>query len=147
MEKHIMEKSNMRLDKEIAILKNNLSRVAIQRMIEDGKILVNDKKVKSSYKVNIGDIITIEEEEVIETDLKPQEMPLDIIYEDNDLLVVNKAKGMVVHPGNGNPDGTLANAVMARCKESLSGIGGKIRPGIVHRIDKDTSRINYSCQE
>ena len=147
MEKHIMEKSNMRLDKEIAILKKNLSRVAIQRMIEDGKILVNDKKVKSSYKVNIGDIITIEEEEVIETDLKPQEMPLDIIYEDNDLLVVNKPKGMVVHPGNGNPDGTLANAVMARCKESLSGIGGKIRPGIVHRIDKDTSRINYSCQE
>lgn len=147
MEKYIIEESNIRIDKEIAILKNSLSRVAIQRMIEDGKILVNDKKVKSSYKVNKGDIITIEEEEAIEIDLKPQEIPLDIIYEDNDLLVVNKAKGMVVHPGNGNPDGTLANAVMSKCKESLSGIGGKIRPGIVHRIDKDTSRINYSCKK
>ena len=145
MEKHIIEESNIRLDKEITRLKEDLSRVAIQRMIEEGKILVNYKKVKVSYKVNSGDIITIEEEDAIETDLKPQEIPLDIIYEDNDLLVVNKAKGMVVHPGNGNPDGTLANAVMSKCKESLSGIGGKIRPGIVHRIDKDTSRINYSC--
>lgn len=147
MEKYIIKEGDIRLDKEISKLKNDLSRVAIQRMIEEGKILVNDKKVKSSYKVNIGDSITIEKEETIEADLKPQDIPLDIIYEDNDLLVVNKAKGMVVHPGNGNPDGTLANAVMSKCKESLSGIGGKIRPGIVHRIDKDTSRINYNCEK
>jgi len=145
MDKYIIEESNLRLDKEIAKVKNTLSRMAIQRMIEEGKILVNGKSVKSSYKVSSGDIITIEEEEIVEADLKPQEIPLDIIYEDNDLLVVNKEKGMVVHPGNGNPDGTLANAIMSICKESLSGIGGKIRPGIVHRIDKDTSRINYSC--
>jgi len=147
MDKYIIEESNLRLDKEIAKVKNTLSRMAIQRMIEEGKILVNGKSVKSSYKVSSGDIITIEEEEIVEADLKPQEIPLDIIYEDNDLLVVNKEKGMVVHPGNGNPDGTLANAIMSICKESLSGIGGKIRPGIVHRIDKDTSRINYDCKK
>ena len=72
---------------------------------------------------------------------------INIIYEDNDILIVNKEKGMVVHPGNGNPDGTLVNAVMAKCKGSLSGIGGKIRPGIVHRIDKDTSRTSNSCKK
>lgn len=110
-------------------------------MIKNGKILVNGKQEKPSYKTNIGETLTIEEEKAEEIDLKPQEMPLDVIYEDDDMLVINKEKGIVVHPGNGNPDGTLANAVMARCKGGLSGIGGKIRPGIVHRIDKDTSGL------
>lgn len=119
----------------------------MQRLIEEGKILVNEKQEKPSYKVNEGDIIKIEKEEPQEIDLKPQEIPIDIIYEDKDILIINKAKGMVVHPGNGNPDGTLVNAVMAKCKDSLSGIGGKIRPGVVHRIDKDTSRTNNNCQE
>lgn len=136
-----------RIDKIIAKLEEDMSRATVQRMIENGEILVNGKKVKTSYKTNIGDIITIEEKKIEEIAMKPQDIPIDIVYEDDDLLVVNKAKGMVVHPGNGNPDGTLANAVMAKCKESLSGIGGKIRPGIVHRIDKDTSRFSNDSKK
>ena len=139
------EEENIRLDKIIANIDNSISRTSVQRLIEEGKILVNKKQEKPSYKVNEGDIIEIEKEEPQEIDLKPQEIPIDIIYEDKDILIINKEKGMVVHPGNGNPDGTLVNAVMAKCKDSLSGIGGKIRPGVVHRIDKDTSRTNNSC--
>ena len=130
-----------RLDKIVSKIETNLSREAIQRMIKSGKILVNGKVEKPSYRTELDDIITIEQEVPEEIELKPQEMPLDIIYEDDEMLVINKEKGIVVHPGNGNPDGTLVNAVMARCKGSLSGIGGKIRPGIVHRIDKDTSGL------
>ena len=130
-----------RLDKVVSNLEQNISREAIQRMVKTGKILVNGKQEKASFKTTVGDLITLEEEIPEEIELKPQEMPLDIIYEDDDMLVINKEKGIVVHPGNGNPDGTLANAVMAKCKGSLSGIGGKIRPGIVHRIDKDTSGL------
>lgn len=141
------DEQNIRLDKIIASIDNSISRTSVQRLIEEGKILVNEKQEKPSYKVNEGDIIKIEKEEPQEIDLKPQEIPIDIIYEDKDILIINKAKGMVVHPGNGNPDGTLVNAVMAKCKGSLSGIGGKIRPGVVHRIDKDTSRTNNNCQE
>ena len=141
------DEQNIRLDKIIASIDYSISRTSVQRLIEEGKILVNEKQEKPSYKVNEGDIIKIEKEEPQEIDLKPQEIPIDIIYEDKDILIINKAKGMVVHPGNGNPDGTLVNAVMAKCKDSLSGIGGKIRPGVVHRIDKDTSRTNNNCQE
>lgn len=141
------DEQNIRLDKIIASIDNSISRTSVQRLIEEGKILVNEKQEKPSYKVNEGDIIKIEKEEPQEIDLKPQEIPIDIIYEDKDILIINKAKGMVVHPGNGNPDGTLVNAVMAKCKDSLSGIGGKIRPGVVHRIDKDTSRINNNCKK
>lgn len=141
------DEQNIRLDKIIASIDNSISRTSVQRLIEEGKILVNEKQEKPSYKVNEGDIIKIEKEEPQEIDLKPQEIPIDIIYEDKDILIINKTKGMVVHPGNGNPDGTLVNAVMAKCKDSLSGIGGKIRPGVVHRIDKDTSRTNNNCQE
>lgn len=143
----IEEQAGNRIDKIIANLENGISRVAVQRMIDAGNILVNGKKVRTSYKVSAGDVITIEKEEPKEIDILPQEMPLNIVYEDNDMLIVNKEKGMVVHPGNGNPDGTLVNAVMAKCKGSLSGIGGKIRPGIVHRIDKDTSRTSNSCKK
>lgn len=89
----------------------------------------------------MNDQITINLPEAKETNLKPQEIPIEIIYEDNDIIVVNKPKGLVVHPANGNPDGTLVNAIMAICKESLSGIGGELRPGIVHRLDKDTSGL------
>lgn len=116
-----------------------LSRVTIQRLIEEGKITVNNKNPKVSYKVKVGDEIKIEEEKPKEISIEAQDIPVEILYEDNDIIVVNKPKGMVVHPANGNPDGTLVNAIMAICKDSLSGIGGEIRPGIVHRLDKDTS--------
>ena len=131
----------MRLDKAMSIVLSDLSRVAIQRLIDEEKILVNGKKVKTSYKTVLNDEITVFEDEPKEVALEAEDIPLDIIYEDDDILVVNKQKGLVVHPGNGNPNGTLVNAVMAHCKDSLSGIGGEIRPGIVHRIDKDTSGL------
>lgn len=118
-----------------------LSRSTIQRLMENQKILVNGKNVKVSYKIQYDDEIIIEEEQPKDILLKPQDIPLEILYEDNDIIVVNKPKGMVVHPANGNPDGTLVNAVMAICKDTLSGIGGEIRPGIVHRLDKDTSGV------
>ena len=135
------ELNNIRLDKAISILNKDLSRVAIQRLIEEGKLLVNGKKEKASYKVEINDVITLEIPEAKDIELKPQDIPVDFLYEDNDIVVVNKPKGMVVHPANGNPDGTLVNAIMSKCKGSLSGIGGEIRPGIVHRLDKDTSGV------
>lgn len=131
----------IRLDKLISLKFSDFSRVAIQRLIELEKIKVNGKTIKSSYKVVPNDIVEIEEEEVKDTDLIPEDIPLDVVFEDDDILVVNKEKGMVVHPGNGNPNGTLVNAVLSRCKDSLSGIGGEYRPGIVHRIDKDTSGL------
>ena len=110
-------------------------------MIENEKVLVNGNKTKVSYKVQKDDEINLEVEVPKEIALEAQEIPIDVLYEDNDIIVVNKPKGMVVHPANGNPDGTLVNAVMAICKDSLSGIGGEIRPGIVHRLDKDTSGV------
>ena len=139
MKEIIVEEAMQRLDKYIAE-KENISRVMVQRLIEEGNILVNKEKVKASYQVQAGDKVYIQIPEVKSTDLKAQQIPLDIIYEDNDIIVVNKAKGMVVHPAAGNPDGTLVNAVMAHCK-NLSGIGGELRPGIVHRLDKDTSGL------
>ncbi len=135
------EEKNNRIDSFLANQKEGLSRVAVQRLIEQEKILVNGKKIKPSYKIQEKDEITVEEEKPKEIELKAQDIPVEIIYEDTDIIVVNKPKGMVVHPANGNPDGTLVNAIMAICKDSLSGIGGEIRPGIVHRIDKDTSGI------
>lgn len=135
------EEINSRIDSYLAKTVEDLSRVAIQRLIDEEKILVNGKKTKASYKIQENDTITVEQEEPKEIELKAQDIPVEIIYEDKDIIVVNKPKGMVVHPANGNPDGTLVNAIMAICKGSLSGIGGEIRPGIVHRIDKDTSGI------
>ena len=135
------EEAGKRLDSYIASKKEEITRTAAQRMIEEGNILVNNKKQKVSYKVLEGDLIQIKPEDVKEIKIKPQQIPIEIIYEDKDIIVVNKPKGMVVHPANGNPDGTLVNAIMAICKDSLSGIGGELRPGIVHRLDKDTSGL------
>ena len=136
------EEKGLRLDKAIVSLtEEEFSRALIQKLIDDEKIKVNKKIEKASYKVAVNDIIEIEKDEPKEISLKAENIPIDIIYEDDDIVIVNKAKGMVVHPGNGNPDGTLVNAIMARCKDSLSGIGGELRPGIVHRIDKDTSGL------
>lgn len=141
MEKIVADLDGMRLDTYIASKLNTLSRTMIQRLIENGEILVNGKINKISYKVQLGDILEINIPKPRETDIKAENIPLDIVYEDNDIIVVNKPKGMVVHPANGNLDGTLVNALMSICKDSLSGIGGEIRPGIVHRLDKDTSGL------
>lgn len=142
MKELIVDQENKeRIDKYIAKCVPDLSRMMIQKLIEENQILVNRNPVKTSYAIQKGDSITITIPEAKETTLKPQDIPLDIVYEDDDILVVNKAKGMVVHPAAGNPEGTLVNAVMAHCKGNLSGIGGELRPGIVHRLDKDTSGL------
>ena len=142
MEKIIVFESeqNQRIDAFISS-KKDISRVTVQRLIKEDKILVNNTKTKSSYKVKIGDEISIEEEKPKEVEIKAENIPVPILYEDNDIIVVNKPKGMVVHPASGNYEGTLVNAIMSICKDSLSGIGGEIRPGIVHRLDKDTSGV------
>lgn len=139
-----MEKMNLtvncqgsRLDKYLAE-NTDLSRSFLQDMIKDQKVLVNNNIAKSSYKVILGDEITLFIPDLEELDVIPQNIPLDILYEDEDIIVINKAKGMVVHPSCGHPDGTLVNALLYHCHD-LSGINGKLRPGIVHRIDKDTS--------
>ena len=135
------DNANIRIDKAIGMLDNTLSRVAIQRLIECSNITVNGKQTKSSYKTKLGDEITIKKEEPKKIDIVAQDIPIEVLYEDEDIIVVNKPKGIVVHPANGNPDGTLVNAIMNLCGESLSGIGGEIRPGIIHRLDKDTSGV------
>lgn len=128
-----------RIDSLIPNIESEISRSMVQKLIAENNIKVNNEKTKSSYKLKLNDEIEINIPEAKEIDLKAQDIPLDIIYEDKDIIVINKPKGMVVHPANGNPDGTLVNAVMSICKDSLSGIGGEIRPGIVHRLDKDTT--------
>lgn len=131
----------IRLDKVIAELDKQISRSMIQKLLDDEKIKVNEKIEKPSYKTKLNDRITVEKIIPKETKIIAQDIAIEIIYEDNDIIVVNKPKGMVVHPANGNLDGTLVNALMNVCKDSLSGIGGEKRPGIVHRIDKDTSGL------
>jgi len=135
------DEAGKRIDAYISNVETEISRTAVQRLIEEGNILVNGNKTKASYKVQEKDLIEIQEVKPKEIELKAQDIPVEIIYEDNDIIVVNKPKGLVVHPAVGNLDGTLVNAIMAICKESLSGIGGEIRPGIVHRLDKDTSGV------
>lgn len=142
MKKYIIkEEKQERIDKIFQELEKDLSRAMIQKLIKEGKILVNNNKTKSSYKLNKGDIITFIKPEIKETYLKKQDIDIEIVYEDKDILVINKQKGMCVHPGNGNKENTLVNAILGKCKQSLSGIGGEIRPGIVHRLDKDTSGL------
>lgn len=137
----VSTENGVRLDKLLCENLDSFTRSAVQRLIEDGNVTVNGVIVAKNYKCKAGDNV-----EIFVPDAKPleataQNIALDIVYEDNDLLVVNKPKGMVVHPANGNPDGTLVNALLYHCGESLSGINGVIRPGIVHRIDKDTSGL------
>ena len=130
-----------RLDTYVSSLNSNMSRANCQRLIKEGNVLVNGNLSKEAYRVKLGDEILVKIEPPKEAKIEAKEIPLDIVYEDNDIIVINKAKGMVVHPGNGNMDGTLVNAVLSHAKDSLSGIGGEIRPGIVHRLDKDTSGL------
>lgn len=130
-----------RIDKFLSVLLEDSSRNAIQKLIENGKVLVNGAIVNKKYKVSTDDEITMLPSELKPLDAEPEDIPLDIVYEDEHLLVVNKPRGMVVHPAPGNYSGTLVNALLYHCKDSLSGINGILRPGIVHRIDKDTSGL------
>ena len=133
--------SGERIDKYIADRIEDISRSAVTKLIDDGKVTIGDKAVKKNYKTAPGDNISVIIDDPQPVDIVPENIPLDIVYEDDHLLVVNKPKGMVVHPAPGNYSGTLVNALMYHCGESLSGINGELRPGIVHRIDKNTSGL------
>lgn len=136
----VCDTASDRIDSFVA--KNtDLSRSRVAALIEDGMILLNGKPATKKDKLKIGDEISVAVPEAVPLEVKAEDIPLDIIYEDDDLLVVNKPKGMVVHPAAGNWDGTLVNALLSHCKDSLSGINGVMRPGILHRIDKNTSGL------
>ena len=148
--KYIVSKkdSMKRLDVYLANLNNDVTRSYIKNLIKEGNILVNGKTpTKSGYVLKENDIIEFNMPEIKELKIEPQDIKLDIVYEDEDILIVNKEKGMVVHPANGNYDNTLVNALMYSHKDKLSSINGTIRPGIVHRIDKDTSRDFSNSQK
>ncbi|MCM1113915.1 MAG: RluA family pseudouridine synthase [Clostridium sp.] len=130
-----------RIDKFLAERLNDFTRSSLSKMIQDGNVTVNDKVVSKNYKLRAKDFIQVFVPDAVSLEAEAENIPLDIVYEDGDLLVVNKPKGMVVHPAVGNYTGTLVNALLYHCKDSLSGINGVIRPGIVHRIDKDTSGL------
>ena len=135
------QESGERIDALLARSEAGITRSAAQRMIDDGAVLVNGEPVKKNYKCTEGDEIALVINDTEDTELEPQDIPIEVVYEDDDVIVVNKERGMVVHPAPGHPDGTLVNALMFYCGDSLSGIGGEKRPGIVHRIDKDTSGL------
>ncbi len=140
------EQSGERIDKFLSETLPELSRSYIQKLIKDNQVTANKKVVKANYKLNAGDVLYLEEPELKEPDILPENIPLEILYEDADFLVVNKPKGMVVHPSAGHYTGTLVNALMYYCKEELSGINGVMRPGIVHRIDMDTTGSLLVCK-
>ena len=140
------DQSGVRIDKFLCEYYDDLSRSHIKNCLTNGDILVNDSKIKAGYNLKAGDIITVNDIAPQEIDIKAQDIPLDILYEDEDLLVVNKPKDMVVHPAPGHYENTLVNAIMYYCKDELSGINGEIRPGIVHRIDKDTTGSLIVCK-
>ena len=140
----IVEENGIRIDRYLSS-HSDLSRSFIQKLSEEEKISVNGKQVKSSYKVSINEEIIVEVPEMENLETKPENIPLDILYEDSDLIVINKPKGMVVHPASGIYTGTLVNALLYHCKD-LSGINGVLRPGIVHRIDKDTTGCIIACK-
>lgn len=136
----------VRIDKCLAELLTDFSRSYIAKLMEEGQITVNSKAIKANYKLRDGDNIEIIVPEPEELEILPENIPLDIVYEDGDILIVNKPKGMVVHPAPGHSSGTLVNAIMYHCKDSLSTINGVLRPGIVHRIDMDTTGLLMVCK-
>lgn len=136
----VCEENGIRLDAFVSAA-CDISRSLAADIIDQGLVKVNGKVAKKSAKLTVGNNVEVQMPDLAEPEAIPQDIPLDIVYEDDDLLVVNKPKGMVVHPAPGNPDGTLVNALLFHCKDSLSGINGVLRPGIVHRIDKDTSGL------
>ena len=135
-----------RLDKFLSAVIPDQSRSYLQKMIKDGSVLVNGKAQKASYRMEDQDEVLVDLPELKEPEIEAENIPLDILYEDDDLLMVNKPKGMVVHPSAGHLTGTLVNAVMYHCKDCLSGINGVMRPGIVHRIDMDTTGVLVICK-
>ena len=135
-----------RIDKYLSNEMSGFSRSYIQKLMKDGHVYVNGKAVKANYKLAYDDMITVEIPDLVEPNIVPENIPLDILYEDDDILIVNKPKGMVVHPAAGHYSGTLVNALMYHCGESLSGINGVMRPGIVHRIDMDTTGSLLVCK-
>lgn len=136
----IEDQKNIRIDKFLTTQLEDFSRSKVQQLISEGLVLVNEEEIKANYKIENGDTITVTIPEPEEIDIKSEDIPLEIIFEDEDIVIINKTQGMVVHPGAGNPDGTLVNALLYHI-DDLSGINGEIRPGIVHRLDKDTSGI------
>lgn len=140
------EMEEERIDKCISSYMENLSRSYIQKIIKDGSVFVNDHTVKANYRVKVEDSIKFILPDSVEPNIPAQDIPLDIIYEDSDILIINKPKNMVVHPAPGHYEGTLVNAIMYHCKDELSGINGVMRPGIVHRIDKDTTGSIIICK-
>lgn len=140
------EDKGTRIDKYLSEQMDNFSRSYVQKVLKDGGVLVNEKPVKANYKLADADKIEVLIPEIEEPDIVPENIPLDILYEDKDVLVVNKPKGMVVHPSAGHYSGTLVNALMYHCKDDLSGINGVMRPGIVHRIDMDTTGALVVCK-
>lgn len=137
----------MRLDKFLAEMLEGYSRSRLQSLIQDGHVKVNTVvQTKRAFVLEIGNFVEVVVPEAVEAEPQAQNIPLDIVYEDDDLLVINKPAGLVVHPGAGNQDGTLVNALLHHCKDSLSGIGGVLRPGIVHRLDKDTSGLMLAAK-
>ena len=135
------ETSGERIDAFLASRLEDVTRSGAQRLIDEGCVLFSGAPVKKSHKVVAGGTYTVDLPELREIETLPQDIPLDVVFEDDDVIVVNKPRGMVVHPAPGHPDGTLVNALLFHCGGSLSGIGGERRPGIVHRIDKDTSGL------
>ena len=142
-----VEKAGIRIDRYLADVCLDFSRSYLQKLLKDQMVSVNGKVVKANYKTQAGDEVALQVPDMQPLDIKPEEIPLDILYEDEWLMVVNKPKDMVVHPSAGHMEGTLVNAVMAHCGEHLSGINGVLRPGIVHRIDKDTTGALLICKE
>ena len=141
-----IEHEGERLDKYLALIYPDQSRSYFQKIIKDGNVTIDGKALKASYRMSEGDIVTVVQPEAKSIEILAEDIPLDILYEDRDLLVVNKPKNMVVHPSAGHYSGTLVNAIMYHCKHDLSGINGSIRPGIVHRIDKDTTGSLIICK-
>lgn len=140
------EMADERIDKCIHEVIDNFSRSFIQKLIKEGNVLVNGNTIKANYVAKTDDAVVMNIPDAIEPDILPEDIPLDILYEDEDILIVNKPKDMVVHPAAGHTSGTLVNAIMFHCKDNLSGINGVLRPGIVHRIDKDTTGSLIICK-
>lgn len=142
----VSKQAGMRVDKALAELLPDMSRSYLQKIIKNQSVIVNEKIVKSNYKMVSGDVIELEIPEPVEMDILPEKIDLDILYEDDDIIVINKPKDIVVHPAAGHYSGTIVNGLLYHCKDNLSGINGVLRPGIVHRIDRNTTGAIVICK-